>query len=495
MKISWLFLFATVVSVQCAYNHPGRLDENSGHIEKKTGRYHHHRVIQKLEVEKKESNSIQSDSTLDIDLSKDYSSSPRKYLAKKGILAFEHLKNNYPIVHDRAIVDGVALILSELLDTGPRNTPLTEWEFVILDLGVQNAGALPGGKIAINKGILDYVESDDELAFILAHEIGHVTGEHHLRAMNRAGWGILIVGLLDGLEASGKISSGYSDLASGSLTVMGLGFNRRDERESDLLGVLYMAAAGYNPVNALTFFERHMKHTQGVHIPKYLSTHPPDEIRLARLKENLPAAISLYEDIKNGIEVPDINEGSGLADFLEKKAIDLARKSHQAKPLSLVTFVKRPMLKNEASVSIHQLEDRRPFLRRNSKHIARTSTLGDQTMAFFKSEEIITEWLSEQLTAEINTAGNFSQNLSIQGNLNEFHIFTKPTITHWDIIGEIDITLFAKTENGDQLYLGDFFAQSKKRTFVWPTKKLIGKVAGLSVKNVSMEIIEFINQL
>ena len=105
MKISWLFLFATVVSVQCAYNHPGRLDENSGHIEKKTGRYHHHRVIQKLEVEKKESNSIQSDSTLDIDLSKDYSSSPRKYLAKKGILAFEHLKNNYPIVHDRAIVD------------------------------------------------------------------------------------------------------------------------------------------------------------------------------------------------------------------------------------------------------------------------------------------------------------------------------------------------------------------------------------------------------
>ena len=111
--------------------------------------------------------------------------------------------------------------------------------------------------------------------------------------------------------------------------------------------------------------------------------------------------------------------------FLRKKAIDLARKSHQAKPLSLVTFVKRPMLKNEASVSIHQLEDRRPFLRRNSKHIARTSTLGDQTMAFFKSEEIITEWLSEQLTAEINTAGNFSQNLSIQGNLNEFHIFHK----------------------------------------------------------------------
>lgn len=170
------------------------------------------------------------------------------------------------------------------------------WEFLLVESQEANAFALPGGKITVYTGILSPAQNEATLAFVLGHEVGHVIARHGAQRITQ---GMLAQGALVALDAT--VLRG-SDSASRELVLAGLGmgaqvgvllpFSRYHESEADHMGLIYMARAGYDPTEAPKFWER-MGQGQ-VKPPEFLSTHPSDESRSARLREILPTAQEIY---------------------------------------------------------------------------------------------------------------------------------------------------------------------------------------------------------
>jgi beta-barrel assembly-enhancing protease len=127
--------------------------------------------------------------------------------------------------------------------------PDLPWEFNVVDDNTPNAYALPGGKISITRGLISKMESEDQLASVLGHEIGHVTARHQVVSASRdqllgAAIGIGSVALqAGGVSGAGAINAA-AQIGAALLTTK---YSRDQERQSDELGMKYMAAAGYNP--------------------------------------------------------------------------------------------------------------------------------------------------------------------------------------------------------------------------------------------------------
>lgn len=158
------------------------------------------------------------------------------------------------------------------------------YEFKVINSGVPNAWALPGGKIAINRGLLTELQSEAELAAVLGHEVVHAAAKHGAKGMTR---GVLLQG---GLLAATIASSGkeYSNLAQLGASVgaqlINTRYGRDAERESDEFGIKYMVAAGYDPQGAVdlqrTFLELSKDRRQDF-ITGLFASHPPSAERLA----------------------------------------------------------------------------------------------------------------------------------------------------------------------------------------------------------------------
>jgi len=160
------------------------------------------------------------------------------------------------------------------------------YEFVVLNNSVPNAWALPGGKIAINRGLLTELNSEAELAAVLGHEVVHAAARHSAQQMSR---GMMTQGLVLATTVAAS-DSGYGDLAAmgaglaGQLTLSRYG--RDAELESDKYGMRYMSKAGYDPQGAVTLQETFVRLSEG-HEQDWMSglfaSHPPSE---ERVKEN-----------------------------------------------------------------------------------------------------------------------------------------------------------------------------------------------------------------
>ena len=164
--------------------------------------------------------------------------------------------------------------------------PDLPYDFVVLNNSVPNAWALPGGKIAINRGLLLELHSEAELAAVLAHEIVHSAARHGAKSMERA---LLMQAGLIGLDQA-LDGHKYEDVMMGT-AAMGAGlialkYSRGAELEADKYGIKYMAAAGYDPEAAVELQKTFLRLSQG-HDQNWLSgllaTHPPSE---ERIKEN-----------------------------------------------------------------------------------------------------------------------------------------------------------------------------------------------------------------
>jgi len=173
--------------------------------------------------------------------------------------------------------------------------PLTgaQWEFVTFQNSVPNAFALPGGKVGVHTGILPIAKNDAGLATILAHEIAHVSRNHHEARAKRSA----LVGL-GGAILNSALGGGYSDvIGAGGQLAINLPNSRSAEIEADQVGLIYMARAGYDPREAINFWTRfsEYKKSTGQSGTAFFSTHPLDATRIARLKQVLPIAIKEYE--------------------------------------------------------------------------------------------------------------------------------------------------------------------------------------------------------
>jgi len=170
------------------------------------------------------------------------------------------------------------------------------YEFSVLNSSVPNAWALPGGKIALNRGLLTELDNEAELAAVLSHEIVHAAARHGAKAQERGT--LLQVGMV-----AAQIGVAMSDVGStaGNLMVQGAGvgaalvstkYGREAELESDLYGMRYMQRAGYDPMGAVTLQEKFVKLSQsGGRNQNWLeglfASHPPSPERVARNKATL----------------------------------------------------------------------------------------------------------------------------------------------------------------------------------------------------------------
>jgi predicted Zn-dependent protease len=148
---------------------------------------------------------------------------------------------------------------------------------------------LPGGFIYINKGLLDIL-NDDELAFVLGHELGHVAARHAVKKIQANMAYQMLAGIaFSGMEnkAGGLVTLAKS--ANVAYNLIELGYSRDDEYQSDYLGVKYAFKAGFNPNAALTSLEK-LKNNQESksQLLVYLRTHPYVDDRINSLKKIIP---------------------------------------------------------------------------------------------------------------------------------------------------------------------------------------------------------------
>jgi predicted Zn-dependent protease len=195
-------------------------------------------------------------------------------------------------VEDPALQQYFSRIGLELAKISHR--PDLPWTFTVVDSPVVNAFAVPGGFIYLTRGILTYMNNEAELAGVVGHEITHVTARHSVTQMSQQQ--LLGLGLGLGSIFSSRFRQ-FSSLAETGIGILLLKYSRDHERESDQVGIQYMAQAGYDPAQMSSFFQvfQGLRENQGEAIPNWLSSHPapPDRIQAtaaaaAKVKQENP---------------------------------------------------------------------------------------------------------------------------------------------------------------------------------------------------------------
>ena len=177
--------------------------------------------------------------------------------------------------------------------------PKLEWEIKLIESDQKNAFALPGGKIAIYTGILSVAKNEAGLATVMSHEIAHVIARHGAQRMTQQ---MLLRGAMIGAGLSMKNSTQknivLSALGVGVLYGFTLPFSRLHESEADQIGLIYMAKAGYDPNEAINFWQRFGQVKGGKGGPEWASTHPADATRIQGLRGYLSRAKYDYQNVK-----------------------------------------------------------------------------------------------------------------------------------------------------------------------------------------------------
>jgi predicted Zn-dependent protease len=175
---------------------------------------------------------------------------------------------------------------------------------------------MPGGKVVVYTGLLPVTQTEEALAVVIGHEIAHVIARHSNERMSQQValqyGGAVAGGLLGNSESTRQIAS----------TVFGLGaqygvmlpYARKQELESDEIGVIVMAIAGYDPRTSIPFWQRMAESSGAAGVPEFMSTHPADSRRIERLTSIMPTALEYYkgsgvqnettEPIKTNVSVP-----------------------------------------------------------------------------------------------------------------------------------------------------------------------------------------------
>ena len=187
-------------------------------------------------------------------------------------------------------------IASRLIPQAARyNDRARQWRWEVNLIGNQsiNAFCMPGGKIAFFTGILDKLElGDDEVAMVMGHEMAHALREHaRERIAKSQGTGALL-SLGASLFGLGQLGDLAANIGTQLLT---LKFSRDDEIEADLVGLELGARTGFNPEASVVLWEKMARASSGGGAPGFLSTHPTGPDRIARLRENIPRVMGLYQ--------------------------------------------------------------------------------------------------------------------------------------------------------------------------------------------------------
>jgi predicted Zn-dependent protease len=166
-----------------------------------------------------------------------------------------------------------------------------------------NAVCYPGGKIGINTGLIDKLSpTDDELAAVMDHEIGHALREHGQAKMSQALVADAVVkGVANSRPKNAALARDITKL--GAQLFISLPFSREMELEADVIGLELTTRAGYDPRQAVNFWKKMEAQASDKGSLEFFETHPKNERRLAALEENLPKVMPLFQAAADGTAV------------------------------------------------------------------------------------------------------------------------------------------------------------------------------------------------
>lgn len=213
-----------------------------------------------------------------------------------GTQAFAEIRAQEKVSTDAAANARVRQVGERIAKAVGDRMPDAQWEFVVFEgADTVNAFALPGGKVGVYTGLLKLAATDDELAFVMGHEIAHVTSRHSAQratAMVGATVGALATELLTrNSEHRDLILAAYGVGAAGGT----LAYSRSHESEADYIGLRFSAYAGYDPRASVTFWQKMAAQGGKGKMPELLSTHPSDDRRIANLQAQIPEVMPIYE--------------------------------------------------------------------------------------------------------------------------------------------------------------------------------------------------------
>jgi predicted Zn-dependent protease len=173
-----------------------------------------------------------------------------------------------------------------------------KWEFNLVEDPNVNAWCMPGGKVVVYTGILPVAKNEAGLATVMGHEIAHAFARHGAERMTQ---GLLVE--LGGMALEKALATRPEETRDLFMRSYGAGtqygillpYSRKQESEADHLGLIFMAMAGYNPNDALDFWQRMAASSSGQAPPEFMSTHPADATRIRNIKKLIPEAMKYYK--------------------------------------------------------------------------------------------------------------------------------------------------------------------------------------------------------
>ncbi|PJK03252.1 peptidase [Lysobacteraceae bacterium NML91-0268] len=222
-------------------------------------------------------------------------------LEQMGAGAFAELKAKKPLSsspRERAYVN---CVVNSIVRELPQNWQRYAWENAVFQDDSPNAFALPGGKVGIHTGIFKVAKNQDQLAAVVAHEIGHVVARHHDERITwqmgtQMGVGLLgaLLGAAYGQNVGNLATQGGGMIAQGAILLPN---NRTQESEADVVGQQLMARAGFDPRQAVDLWQN-MIAAGGARMPQWLSTHPDPQSRLREMGVRAEGLMPIYQQAR-----------------------------------------------------------------------------------------------------------------------------------------------------------------------------------------------------
>lgn len=322
---------------------------------------------------------------------------------------------------DQAKVDRVMRIFNKL---APQyNTHGMGLRCTVLHDSTVNAFAIPGGNVYVYSGIVDFLQSDDELAAVIAHELAHVEKRHSLKNVRTS---TVLTTLLQKAMKNTKNKEVWTALLS-SLALMK--FSRKQEDEADDVGQFKLAAAGFNPYGQVQVWERFLKkYGDSKGIEKFLSSHPSHKARIENAKNNL--AKMNYQPVvqQSSSTTPNTTQQNNTSTIQPPPPVPFEEERHQV--TEQVQENKTPVFNNP-----------------NNLVLDGGFELGYESDGKLRNWEV-TEGLF-RLSDKVKLSGNYS----LEGNANAS--FTKGRIlSNYIVVDEYSNLTFkacVKSENGKQV--------------------------------------------
>ncbi|MDE8602474.1 M48 family metallopeptidase [Marinomonas sp. RSW2] len=221
---------------------------------------------------------------------------PDSQLDTMGVESFAVMKKEIPASNNAQLRQQVQCVADAIIAILPDKYRDQSWEVVLFDDEQVNAFALPGYKVGVYKGLLSVAKNQSQLAAVVGHELAHVIARHGNERVSTqmATSQALALGYQFSGEESAEKKAIFQALGIGIQVGIILPFSRTHESEADLLGLEYMAKAGFDPRESVQLW-RNMSAGDNNNTPELLSTHPSHATRIEDLQANMSPHLAVYD--------------------------------------------------------------------------------------------------------------------------------------------------------------------------------------------------------